>query len=57
MKSIKNLTLNVQIQKNSEKGETVPIIQHMNEEFSHHGKSQPNFDSTESTRIQYQKLK
>lgn len=57
MKSIKNYILNVQIQRNSETSETVPIVQYMNKEVANEGKSQSNSDSVQATRVPYRKLK
>lgn len=59
MNSIKNFILNAQIKQNSEKSETVSLVQYMNmnNEFLNQGKNQPNCDSIMTTRIPYKKLK
>lgn len=57
MKSIRNYILNKRIKNKSEKAETVPIIQYMNEEFAYREKYQPSFDLTNSAQIPYRRLK
>lgn len=56
MKSIKNLILNVQIKINSEKSETVKLVQEMNDDKIYVSKNQPIFDFPQSSKIPYKKI-
>lgn len=46
----------MQILTNSEKSETVPLIQYMNKDVPNQGKNQLNRDSVKTSQIPYQKL-